>query len=124
MLAHMKGHEGNLPARTQIQSLRISGLMDGASGVLAASHPFVSLCPSTFALGGTNPIGGFYLTTLSFGRPLGNCGAHFGYNACIPSYRGRDMRGVGETYKRIQHPLLHSARAHYLDALAVTPWGH
>jgi hypothetical protein len=64
------------------------------------------------------------LTTLSFGRPLGNCGAHFGYNGCIPSCTGCDMRGVGETYKRIQYPLLHSARAHCLAALAVTPQGH
>jgi hypothetical protein len=31
------------------------------------------------ALDGSDPTGGFRLQTLSFGRPRGNHGAHFGY---------------------------------------------
>jgi hypothetical protein len=33
------------------------------------------------------------------------------------------MRGVGEACKRIQHRLLHSAKAHCLIASVVTPRG-
>jgi hypothetical protein len=36
------------------------------------------------ALGGSNSTGGFHLGTLSFSRPHGNRGAHFGYGCHIP----------------------------------------
>jgi hypothetical protein len=40
------------------------------------------------ALGGSDPIDGFRIGTLSFGRPLDNRGAYFRYNCCIPRCRG------------------------------------
>jgi hypothetical protein len=40
------GHEGNLPARTQIQILRMPGLLSGAMESASCWPPFVSLCPS------------------------------------------------------------------------------
>jgi hypothetical protein len=46
MPTHMKGCEGNLPTGTQIQSLRILGLLDGPSESVICWLPFVSLCPS------------------------------------------------------------------------------
>jgi hypothetical protein len=45
MLAHMKGREGNLPAGTQIRSLRMSGLLDGGPDALAANHPLCRFAP-------------------------------------------------------------------------------
>jgi hypothetical protein len=42
-----------------------------------------TICVASFlalvALGNTDPTGGFHLRTLSFGRPHGNRGTHFGY---------------------------------------------
>jgi hypothetical protein len=60
MLAHMKGHEGNLLARTQIQSLR-------ARQLLATLCVILSL--ALFAQGGTDSASGFCLRTLSGSRP-------------------------------------------------------
>jgi hypothetical protein len=52
------------------------------------------------ALGGSDPTSGVCLRTLSFGRPLDNCGAHLGYDFHIPCCRSwRDVHGVGETCK-------------------------
>jgi hypothetical protein len=50
MLAHVQGREGNLLARTQIQSLRILGALDRVSGSVNCWPPFVSLCPSRYLL--------------------------------------------------------------------------
>jgi hypothetical protein len=44
----------------------------------------VVLSLALVALGGTDPTGGFHLGTLSFGKPLGNRGAHLGYNFPYP----------------------------------------
>jgi hypothetical protein len=38
MLAHTKGHEGNLPVGTQIRRLRISGPLDGEPDALDAGY--------------------------------------------------------------------------------------
>jgi hypothetical protein len=48
MPAHMEGHEGKLLVETQIQSLRMSGFIDGAPDVPAAGHPLCRfvLCSS------------------------------------------------------------------------------
>jgi hypothetical protein len=43
---------------------------------VASSHALV-------ALGGSNLTSRFHLGTLSFGRPIGNQGAHFGYGYYI-----------------------------------------
>jgi ABC-type transport system involved in multi-copper enzyme maturation permease subunit len=46
MPTHMEGHEGNLLAGTQIQSLRVSSPLDGALESATCWLPFVLLCPS------------------------------------------------------------------------------
>jgi hypothetical protein len=50
MPAHMKGSEGNLPDRTQIQSLWMPGPLNGVLGSTSCWLPFVSLCPSLYLL--------------------------------------------------------------------------
>jgi hypothetical protein len=50
MPTHTEGRERNLPARTQIQSLRLPIPLDGASGVLAVGHSFMLLCPLLYLL--------------------------------------------------------------------------
>jgi hypothetical protein len=45
MSAHMKGHEGNLPVKTQIQSLWMSGPLDGAPDAPTVGHPFCRFIP-------------------------------------------------------------------------------
>jgi hypothetical protein len=50
MPLHMEGHEGNLLAETQIQSLRMLGPLDGVPGSASYWPPFVSLCPSLYLL--------------------------------------------------------------------------
>jgi hypothetical protein len=72
--------------------------MSGPSMGLRMCHLLATLCVASslvlVALGGSDPISGFCLRILSFGKPLGNCGAHFGYSCCIPQYRARVVRGV------------------------------
>jgi hypothetical protein len=57
---------------------------------------WVTLCVSSslalVALGGSDPTGGFHLQTLSFGRPHGNHGTHFGYVCCIPDVEGTSYK--------------------------------
>jgi hypothetical protein len=48
-----------------------------------------------FTLDGSDWTGGFHLGMLSFGRHLGNCGAHCAYGCHIPRYRGHVIRGAG-----------------------------
>jgi hypothetical protein len=43
--SHTKGCEGNLLTGAQIQSLRMSGPLDGALGVPAAGHPLCHFVP-------------------------------------------------------------------------------
>jgi hypothetical protein len=43
--AHTEGHEGNLPVRTPIRSLRMSGPLDGALNMLAAVHSLYRFVP-------------------------------------------------------------------------------
>jgi hypothetical protein len=50
---------------------------------------------SLVALGSSDPIDGFCLLTLSFGRPHGNHGTRFGYGCRIPRRVGRIVQGVG-----------------------------
>jgi hypothetical protein len=50
MPAHTEGHEGNLLAGTQIQSLRMSGPLDGVLGSAIYWPSDVSLCPSLYLL--------------------------------------------------------------------------
>jgi hypothetical protein len=56
--------------------------------VLQVRQLLATLCVASslilVALGGSDPIGSFCLQTLSFGRPHGNHGAHFGYVCSIP----------------------------------------
>jgi hypothetical protein len=59
MLAHMKVREGNIHVGTPIQSLRMSGPLDGASGVPATGHPLCRFLPCYVALGGANSTNGF-----------------------------------------------------------------
>jgi hypothetical protein len=62
MLAHTEGHEGNLPALTQIQSLRMSNPLVGALGSANCWPPFVSICPSLCLLwAALTPLAGFAL---------------------------------------------------------------
>jgi hypothetical protein len=61
--------------------------------------PCVTSSLALIALGGCDPSGGFHLTTLHVGRPLGNRGAHFGYGCHIPQCRGRVIIGVGVVHK-------------------------
>jgi hypothetical protein len=56
---------------------------------------YVALSLILVALGGSDPTGGFYLQTLSFGRPHDNRGTHFRYDYRIPQCRGCVVRGVG-----------------------------
>jgi hypothetical protein len=50
MPAHTEGHDRNLPVETQIQSLRMSGPLDGAIESASCWLPFVSLCPPLYML--------------------------------------------------------------------------
>jgi hypothetical protein len=61
VLAHTEGREGNLLIGTQIRSLRMPGLLDGALDALAADHPLCPFIPSSGCSGGSDPIGGFHL---------------------------------------------------------------
>jgi hypothetical protein len=72
-----------------------------------------------FALGGSDPTGGFCLRILSVGRPLGNRGAHLGYGYHIPCCRSwRDVRGVGDACKLgLPRPLLRLVRVQPLYLL-------
>jgi hypothetical protein len=45
MPAHTKGHEGNLPVGSQIQSLRMLSPLDGALGEPTAGHPLCRFIP-------------------------------------------------------------------------------
>jgi hypothetical protein len=69
MLAHMEGHEGNLEAGPQIQSLRMSGPLDGAPGVLATGHTLCCFVPHSVCSSGVDLADGLSLRTLSFSRP-------------------------------------------------------
>jgi hypothetical protein len=69
MPAHMKRCEGNLLTGTQIQSLRMSGLLNGVPGAPAAGHLLCRFVLTLFALGGADLTGGFCLSTLSSSRP-------------------------------------------------------
>jgi hypothetical protein len=51
MPAHTEGREGNLLIETHIQSLRMLGLLDGALGVLIASHPLCRFVPHSVCSG-------------------------------------------------------------------------
>jgi hypothetical protein len=88
--AHTKGCEGNHPAETQIQSLRVSCPLDGAPKSANCWPPHVSLC-----------------------RPLINRGACLGYNFHILCCRSwRNVRGVGESCKLgLPSPLLRHVRS-------------
>jgi hypothetical protein len=44
MPAHTKVHEGNLPTGTQLQSLRMSGTLNGVSGT-STGHPLCRFIP-------------------------------------------------------------------------------
>jgi hypothetical protein len=70
MPAHMKGCEGNLLFRTQIQVLRMLGLLDGAPGVPAVGHLLCCSIPHSIFSGRTDMTSGFCLRTLSFSRPI------------------------------------------------------
>jgi hypothetical protein len=48
---HMEGREGNLPVGTQIQSLRMSGPLDGALDAPAAGHPLCRYVPRSSSSG-------------------------------------------------------------------------
>jgi hypothetical protein len=50
MPAHTKGHEGKLPTKTQIQSLRVLDPLDEAPKSVSCWPPFVSLCPLLYLL--------------------------------------------------------------------------
>jgi hypothetical protein len=50
-LAHTKGHEENLPVRTQIQSLRVLGPLDGVLGAPTAGHPLCRFVPRSVCSG-------------------------------------------------------------------------
>jgi hypothetical protein len=88
----------------------------------------VTFSLALFALGGTDPTGGFCLQSLIFSRPTTIMGLVLDMVAVsrtidvmICEERGR---GGGEgACKRIQCPLLHSAKAHGLTASALTQWG-
>jgi hypothetical protein len=69
--AHPQGREGNLLVGTQIRSLKVPSALDGAPDVPAASPPppCVASSIALVALGGSDPVGGFCLRTLSNGRP-------------------------------------------------------
>jgi hypothetical protein len=69
MPTHMERREGNLLIGTQIQSLRMSGPLDGSQVAPAASHPFYCFVPCSVCSGGVDPTGGFYPRTLSYIRP-------------------------------------------------------
>jgi hypothetical protein len=75
--------------------------------------PCVTLSLTVFVLGGSDPTSRLRLGTLSFCRPLGNRGAHLGYNyhiSCCHSWC--HVRGVGETCKLgLLCPLLCLVRA-------------
>jgi hypothetical protein len=71
MPSHTKGHEGNLPIGTQIQSLRMPGPHIGVSGSVNCWSTFcVAFSLALFALGDIDPTGRFCLRTLNFGRPM------------------------------------------------------
>jgi hypothetical protein len=53
MLAHTKGCEGNPLVGTQIRSLRMTGLLDGASNAPTAGHPLCHF--ALVALGSSDP---------------------------------------------------------------------
>jgi hypothetical protein len=121
MPSHTEEREGNLPSRTQIQTLMMSSpsMMSWVCQLLATLCVTLSL--ALFALCGADPTGRFCLRTLSSSRPTTIMGGHFGYGYRIPRCRGHDKRVVGEVCKHIQRPLLHSAKVHCLAALVVTP---
>jgi hypothetical protein len=45
ILAHTKGHDGNVRVGTLIQSLSMSGPLDGAPGVPTTGHPLCRFVP-------------------------------------------------------------------------------
>jgi hypothetical protein len=51
MPAHMKGNEGNLPFRTEIESFRMPGPLDGAPKVPTAVHPLCRFVPHSGCFG-------------------------------------------------------------------------
>jgi hypothetical protein len=69
MPAHTEGHEGNFQARPQIQSLRMSGPLDGAPAVLATGHTLCCFVPRSVCYSGVDLADGLSLRTLSFSRP-------------------------------------------------------
>jgi hypothetical protein len=95
MSAHMEGREGNLSVRTQIWSLRMSGPLDGHWMCQLLATLCVASSLALVALGSSDPTGGLHLRTVSFGRPHGNRGTHFGYGCHIPWCRGRIIQGFG-----------------------------
>jgi hypothetical protein len=68
MPAHMEGCEGNLQARTQIQSLRMLDPSMGSRVHQLLATLCVILSLTLFALDGTDPTGRFCLRTMSYSR--------------------------------------------------------
>jgi hypothetical protein len=72
---------------------RIPSMGQRVCQLLAILCVFLSI--ALVALGGSDPIGGFCLWTLSFGRPHDNRGAHFEYGCHVPRCIGHITWGVG-----------------------------
>jgi hypothetical protein len=94
MRAHTKGVKKTFRSglRYEAWGYRVPSMGHQVSQLLA------TLCVASFlvlvALGGSDPIDGFFVQTLRFGRPHVNRGTRFRYGCRIPWRIGRIVRGV------------------------------
>jgi hypothetical protein len=118
MLAHMKGHEGNVLVRTQIQSLRMRGPLDEAPKNASYWPPFV---PLSVCSGGADLAGGFCLRNLSYNRSTTIMGPIWDTIALSRSVVDASCEEFG---RRVNMGLLRLVRAHRFASSVIPPQGY